>query len=170
MRAAQLAPMPDPTKPRLHHAPKQPEYEFYTTDNLPARSLMEYCIGSLYGQRSRLERLLCPIAEPEAAEMLRRIYDAPPLSDSKSRGVLQLEQQPRAELCQVLLLAALGSQIAEELVDEKVQNALFTTGRWYLDVVFGRDASELSRIKANMLAGLYLVMAKNGAAREYFSV
>lgn len=80
------------------------------------------------------------------------------------------KHEARSILCQMLLLAALGSHVVNDLIAEEVQTALFTSGRWYLDVAFGRDAAAPERIRANVLAGLYLVLTKNIAAKEYFSV
>jgi hypothetical protein len=188
MMRTKLAMMPDPTATPSKLAAKQSKQqpEFYTVENLPPRELMEYCIAGLYGSRSGLERLLCPIAQQEAAEMMDKIYcgrDGSPAGGGA--GAEQIgdagsgldghhgrvpKHQPRSELCQVLLLAALGSQLAEELIGEETETSLFTSGRWYLDVAFGRDASALHRIRANLLAGLYLILAKNIAAKEYFSV
>ncbi|KAI5781276.1 hypothetical protein EDC01DRAFT_620010 [Geopyxis carbonaria] len=132
--------------------------EFYTWENLPPIDLVSYCIEAGYSTNSGFSRLFNPISQDEAMEMVRRTYT---ISPSK--------QQSNSQLCEVLLLAATGSQYCEEPLQESIQKALFDSAKWYLDVAFGRDASDMQRMRCSMMVAIYLIFAKNINAMEYIS-
>lgn len=171
--------MPDVRAAHLKQSSAQrskQKHEFITVDNLPPKNVVQYCITGLYESKSGLEPLLCPIARGDAYGMIEKVYRhtghaAAPSTDTASDiNPGPSKHQPRSELCQVLLLAALGSQFVDDWIGEDSEAALFKSGQWYLDVAFGRDACALHRIQANVLAGLYLMLAKNIAAKTYFSL
>ncbi|KAA8893373.1 hypothetical protein FN846DRAFT_538349 [Sphaerosporella brunnea] len=149
---------------------KQPQTEFYTWENLPPQSLMAACIAEFYGDRG-IAKILCPIPQSEVSEMFQSIYaNASPTGRGSSPGSRQV---PRAtnnhRLCQVLLLAATGSQYLEDSVSKEASRALFTSGKWYLDMAFGRGANDLQRLRANVLTGLFLMFEKSITAVEYLN-
>jgi hypothetical protein len=146
---------------------KRPPTEFYTWENLPPQNLVAACISEFYGDRG-FAKILCPIPKSEASEMFQSIYVS-----SNSGNSPGSRQVPRStnnhRLCQVLLLAATGSQFLEDSVSDEARGALFTSGKWYLDMAFGRDANDLQRLRANVLAGLYLMSEKLIVTMEYLS-
>jgi hypothetical protein len=146
---------------------KQPQTVFYTWENLPPRDLMAACISEFYGDRG-LTKFLCPLPQSEASEMFQSIYAGS--NEGDSPGSRQVSRSTKnCRLCQVLLLAATGSQHLEESVSNEARGALFTSGKWYLDMAFGRDANDLQRMRANLLVGLYFMFEKSIAAMEYLS-
>jgi hypothetical protein len=146
---------------------KQPQTVFYTWENLPPRDLMAASISEFYGNRG-LTKFLCPLPQSEAFEMFQSIYvDS---NDGDSPGSRQVSRSAKnCRLCQLLLLAATGCQCLEEAVPNEARGALFTSGKWYLDMAFGRDANDLQRMRANLLVGLYFMFEKSIAAMEYLS-
>jgi hypothetical protein len=162
-------------------APSDKVAEFYSWDNLPPKTFLQECMGAYYGG-SGAAMILCPIPEVEAMEMVASIYERDTRSiqsiragsgtGSSSGGGAQSVPRPthmNHQLCQVLLMGAVGSQYLEERVPEDVRQALFASGKWYLDMAFGRDTLDLQRLRANVLVALFLSFVKNFAIKEYLS-
>lgn len=172
--------------------------EFYTWDNLPPKAVVEACIVAFAGDRS-MSNLLCPISEVEVVEMCRAVYSqaspsssrsspshsshpspsshaspvshpSPSNTNSGSRTKAPLPTSANWRLCQVLLVASVGSQYLEDSISDHMRTALFTSGKWYLDMAFGGGANNLQRLRANMLVGLYLVLDKSVTTMVYLSV
>lgn len=164
----ELAPLKADRK-RAEASETTPSPEFYTWENLPSLELVKLCIGAYYSARG-LARVLCPIPDYEAFRMLNIIYDTPENHDFVTRHEVRLRNNYR--ICQLLLLAAVGAQYLE---DENpgfntARAPFFASGRWYLDVAFGRGPDDLERMRANVLAGLYLIFEKKIVAMEYLSM
>ena len=146
-----------------------PGPEFYTWENLPSLELVKLCIGAYYSARG-LAHVLCPIPDYEAFRMLDIIYETPEDHVFIANRGVRLRNNYR--ICQLLLMAAVGAQYLE---DEKpglntARASLFASGRWYLDVAFGKGPDDLERMRANVLAGLYLIFEKKIVAIEYLSM
>ncbi|KAI5843260.1 hypothetical protein BZA05DRAFT_343908 [Tricharina praecox] len=153
-------------------ASNKPRAEFYTWENLPPQELVAACISAFY--TNGIASLLCPVPEIEANDMFRSIYGnaaasgSTPAVSASARNVIRATNN-NFRLCQVLLLAAVGSQYLEETVKEEARNALFTSGKWYLHMAFGRDAIDVQRLRANSLAALYLIFQKSIAVVEHLT-
>jgi len=146
------------------HKTKKPPTEFYTWENLPPQNLVQVCIDAFYGDRG-ISNLLCPIPESEALEMFQSIYNT--INNSPATRVSRTTNM-NYRLCQVLLMAALGSQYLDSVTSD-AQTALFISGKWYLDMAFGKDANDLQRFRANILVGLHLIFEKRIMTTEYLS-
>jgi len=149
----------------------KPRPEFYTWENLPPQDLVCSCISAFYSHG--IACILCPVPETEAAVMFRSIYGNTATSGSSAasasaRNVIRSTNN-NFRLCQVLLLAAVGSQYLEEAVTDEARSALFTSGKWYLHMAFGRDANDLQRLRANSLAAVYLIFQKSISVIEHLS-
>jgi len=155
--------------------------EFYSWENLPPQELVAACMSAFYN--CGFARVLCPVPETEATEVFRDIYSigaagrgptsAPPPHPSLPgaangrNGMRSTSNNFR--LCQLLLLAAVGSQYLEETVTDDAHSALFSSGKWYLSVAFGRGANDLQRLRANLLAAVYLIFRKSISVIEHLS-
>ncbi|TGZ80023.1 hypothetical protein EX30DRAFT_67634 [Ascodesmis nigricans] len=149
--------------------PKSAQIQFFSWENLPSKDLLARCFSAFWNPHS-LVHIICPFPEAEAWEMLQQVLAAASKTDGSGAGKLpSLPSSMNSRLCQVLLVAAVGSQhITDDYrIDEKVSEALFHSGKWYLDVMFGRDAEELHKFRANVLAALYSIISKSIGSKEH---
>lgn len=169
--------------PRSRGAQPSSKVEFFTWKNLPPRRMLEACFTAYFGP-SGLSTVLCPYPPSEAWSMLRAVFSAAASGGSgggNTGGGGGIESgyaggdstfqtsSANSQLCQVLLIAAVGSQnlSSHEMVSAEMSEALFTSGKWYLNVMFGRDADEFQKLRANTLCGLCSIFNKNIKGKEH---
>lgn len=179
------------SNPQLRAAEAAPsKVEFYTWKNLPSRRMLEKCFTAYFGPIG-LSSTLCPFPPSEAWAMLRAVFEAAAASGSRGGGTAAGGESGAAvshvgfpggdptlqttsansQLCQMLLIAAVGSQnlSSQEMVSKEISEALFTSAKWYLDVMFGREADEFQKLRANILCGICLIFNKNVKGKEHIS-
>ncbi|CCX11118.1 Similar to hypothetical protein [Tuber melanosporum Mel28]; acc. no. XP_002838133 [Pyronema omphalodes CBS 100304] len=121
-----------------------------------------------------MPELMCPVPQNEALEIMENIYSNSTTTQANNHTYPR--PAPRTAdanylLCLMLLLAALGARyLADNEVTDDEQAALFTSGRWYLDMAFGiKDANDLQRLRANVLVALNLIFEKRIVSIEYLN-